>query len=375
MTDPALVLDLGSFSMKAGLSTDEVPHVIRSVAGRSRLSSDSEQKPYLGDSALVNGNSVTLSEPISEGIVEDFSDLELLLEFIFFLATSKSSFSSQNLPVVLAEPCFNSGPNRERMAEVLFEKFSSPEVNMTMQGILSLVGTGRVTGLVLDCGHGSCQTVPVFESYVLPHSIGSLRLGGRDLDVLLAKLIALQNVSLVKTADRETLRRIKHEMCFCRKTCDSSYSASPQHFKLPDGETVLNLAEERFIVPEAFFSPSLVGAEGNGLGALVANCVKNSPIDLTKPLVSNIILAGGSTLFEDFPNRLTSEVKQRVSANMSREVRIVANEDRHLSTWNGGKAFADLRESFTDRWMTRAEYEEFGVGHIHSKVMAVKTTG
>lgn len=372
--DAALVLDLGSFSMKAGLSTDEVPHVIRSVAGRSRLTSQEDQKPYLGDSALVNGNSVTLSEPVSEGIVEDFSDLELLLEFIFFLATSKTSLRSDSLPVVLAEPCFNSGPNRERMAEVFFEKFGTPELNMTMQGILSLVGTGRVTGLVLDCGHGSCQTVPVFESYVLPHSIGSLRMGGKDLDVLLAKLIALQNVSLAKTSDREIIRKIKHEMCYCRKSADASFSASTERFTLPDGQTVLSLAEERFIAPEAFFSPSLVGAEGNGLGALVSNCIKNSPMDLTKPLVSNIILAGGSSLFEGFPNRLTAEVKQRVSANMSREVRIVASQDRHLSTWNGGKAFADLRDSFTDRWMTKQEYHEFGVGHIHSKVMAVKSS-
>ena len=373
MSDPALVLDLGSFSMKAGLSTDEVPHVIRSVTGRSRLPTETDQKPYLGDSALVNGNSVSLSEPISEGIVEDFSDLELLLDFIFFLATSKTSYTSDTLPVVLAEPSFNSAPNREHMAEVLFEKFNAPELNMTMQGILSLVGTGRVTGLVLDCGHGSCQTVPVFESYVLPHSIGNLRLGGRDLDVLLAKLIALQDVSLAKTSDREVLRRIKHEMCFCRKSADASFSANSMNFKLPDGQQIISLAEERFIVPEALFSPSLVGAEGNGLGALVAECIKNSPIDLTKPLVSNIILSGGCSLFENFPNRLTAEVKQRVSANMSREVRIVANEDRLLSTWNGGKAFADLRESFMDRWMTRAEYEEFGVGHIHSKVMSVKT--
>jgi centractin len=360
----SLVLDLGSFSIKAGLSTDEVPHEIRSVVGRSRI--DPEKKPFIGNSAVALGDSVVVSHPISEGMLDDFSDVELLIDFIISLT------KAEGLPVVVAEPSFNSDPKREELTELMFERFAVPELNTTMQGILTLVGTGRVTGLVLDCGHGSCQTVPVFESYVLPHSISSLRLGGRDLDVLLAKLIALQGPSLSRTGDGETIRKIKEKMCFCRQTLDVSETVENQQYRLPDG-TDVSLAEERFIVPESYFSPSLVGAEGNGLAELVADCVKNSPIDLTRPLVSNIILAGGSSMFEGFAQRLTAEVKNRVSAKMSREVKIVANQDRHLSTWNGGKAFAELRDSFAERWLTREHYDEYGAHHIHSKAMYMKS--
>jgi actin-related protein len=358
----SLILDLGSFSVKAGISTEEVPHEIRSVVGRSRLETST---PYVGESAVALGNNVTLSEPIMEGLVEDFQDLEMLLDFIYSLT------NAEGMPVVVAEHAFNSAPKREELSELMFEKFNVPELNATMQGILTLVGTGRVTGLVLDCGHGSCQTVPVFESYVLPHSIGSLRLGGRDLDVLLAKLIALQGVSLTKTSDRETLKKIKHKFCYCRAGPETPMTGGPEKFRLPDG-TSIELAEERFIVPEAYFSPGLVGAEGNGLAELVAECVRNSPIDLTRPLVTNIILAGGSSMFEGFTQRLTSEIKYRVSAKMSREVKIIAHPDRHLATWNGGKAFAELRDSFGERWLSRAEYAEYGAQHIHTKVMSHK---
>ena len=358
-----LVVDLGSYSVKAGLSTDEVPHDIRSLVGESRL--EGSEKPYVGDSALALGNNVAISEPIVEGLIEDMEGVELLIDFVYSLT------HAEGMPVVLAEHAFNSAPKREEITELLFERFSVPELNVTMQGILTLVGTGRVTGLVLDCGHGSCQTVPVFESYVLPHSIGSLRLGGRDLDVLLAKLIALQGTSLTKTADRETLRKIKHKLCYCRSGPETAMSAPSESYRLPDG-TSIALAEERFIVPEAYFSPGLVGAEGNGLAELVAECLRNSPIDLTRPLVTNIILAGGSSMFEGFAQRLTSELKFRVSAKMSREVKVVAQADRHLCTWNGGKAFAELRESFGERWLSRAEYDEFGAQHIHTKVMSHK---
>jgi actin-related protein len=360
-----LVVDLGSYSVKAGLSTDEVPHDIRSLVGRSRLEGSEHDKPYVGDSAVALCNSVAITEPIVEGLIEDMSGVELLLEFVYSLTRA------EGMPVVLAEHAFNSAPNREELTELMFETFSVPELNVTLQGILTLVGTGRVTGLVLDCGHGSCQTVPVYESYVLPHSIGSLRLGGRDLDTLLAKLIALQGPSLTKTADRETIKKIKHKSCYCRPGPEAPMTGAPENYTLPDGTNV-TLGEERFIVPEAYFSPGLVGAEGSGLAELVAECVRNSPIDLTRPLVTNIILAGGSSMFEGFAQRLTAELKFRVSAKMSREVKIVAQPDRHLCTWNGGKAFAELRESFVERWLSRAEYEEFGAQHIHTKVMSHK---
>jgi actin-related protein len=143
--------------------------------------------------------------------------------------------------------------------------------------------------------------------------------------------------------------------------------------ELPDGQKVV-LKNERFAVPEAYFAPSLVGAEGEGVAALVARSIKKSPIDLTKPLVSNIILSGASSMFPGFPARLGLGVKSRVASNMAREVKVIASQDRAISVWNGGKAFAELRENFDERWMSRDEYAEYGADYIHNKVMSSRMT-
>ena len=385
MSSPAVVLDCGSFSIKAGTTADEVPHVIRSIVGRSRKSrergkvvgrtgaptiSTEEERTYVGDAALGLGNGVTISEPISESMVENFNDFELLIEYVYESVLKKSS---PDHPVVFAEPPFNSDPRREKICEIFFENFQIPEFNVTLQGVLALVGTGRVTGLVLDCGHGGCHTVPIFESFVIPNGIESLRIGGKDLDGLLAKFLSLKGPRLAKTGEKEAVREIKEKYCFCRKTDDTTEFSDPVEYELPDGERVL-IGNERFAVPEAYFAPSLVKAEGEGVAALVAKSIKKSPIDLTKPLVSNIILAGGSSLFSGFGNRLATEVKNRVSSNMAREVKVVASEDRAVSVWNGGRAFAELRSSFEERWMTKSEYEEFGADFIHNKVMGSRSS-
>jgi len=378
MTLP-VIFDCGSFSVKAGSCEDDVPQVIRSIVGRSRptrprgviskkLVNDgdtSDDTLYCGDSALGIGNNVRISEPISEGMIENISDYESLIDFVY----SAIKKTSENHSVVFAEPPFNSGPRRENISEIFFEHFNVPELNITLQGILALVGTGRVTGLVLDCGHGVCSTVPIFESFVIPNGIESMRIGGRDLDILFSKFLSLRDVRLTKTGDKETLRDLKEKLCFCRKSADDGTESEQVECELPDGQRVM-LGNERFAVPEAYFAPSLVGAEGEGIAALVARSIKKSPIDLTKPLVTNIILAGGSSMFRGFSNRLASEVLARVSSNMAREVKVIASEDRARSVWNGGKAFAELRENFEERWMTRDEYAEYGAEYIHNKVMS-----
>jgi actin-related protein len=378
-----VIFDCGSFSIKAGSCEDEVPQIIRSIVGRSRStrqrgssitsvkkpSTDPSDATYCGDSALGLGNNVCLSEPISESMIESFEDFELLMDFVY-QAIGKTS---EDHPVVFAEPSFNSAPRREKISEIFFEHFNVPELNITMQGILALVGTGRVTGLVLDCGHGGCNTVPIFESFVIPNGIESVRIGGRDLDILLARYLSLRDVRLAKSVDKETLRDLKEKLCYCQKSIDDDIGEGPIECQLPDGQRV-SLGNERFAVPEAYFAPSLVGAEGEGVAALVARSIKKSPIDLTKPLVSNIILSGASSMFNGFSNRLASEVKSRVSSNMAREVKVIASQDRAISVWNGGKAFAELRENFEERWMTKDEYAEYGAEYIHNKVMSHRMT-
>ena len=362
----SLVLDCGSYTVKAGLSTEEVPHLIRSIVGKSRR--DPQGPTFAGDSALGLGNGALLNEPISEGQIDDFVNFEILLDFVYNTVVE----GEVELPVVLAEPVFSSEPNREKLVELFFEHFNSPSISFTLQGVLALVGTGRVTGLVLDCGHSGCQTVPIFESYVLPHSIGSMKVGGRDLDTLLAKLLAIKSVRLAKTSDKEVLREIKEMLSFCRRSGEIT-ECECMDFRLPDGHKI-TIGRERFVVPEAMFRPNLIGVESEGVAALVCDSIRHSPMDLTKPLVSNIIVSGGSSMFDGFPTRLASEVKYKVSHNMAREVRVVAADDRKNSVWNGGKAFADLRDSFEDRWMTKAEYEEFGAGYIQNRVMTTRSS-
>lgn len=64
---------------------------------------------------------------------------------------------------MLTEAPHNPRSNREKMAEVMFEKFNVPALYVNIQAILSLYSTGRTTGIVMDSGDGVSHVVPVYE--------------------------------------------------------------------------------------------------------------------------------------------------------------------------------------------------------------------
>jgi actin len=87
-------------------------------------------------------------------------------------------------------------------------------------------------------------------------------------------------------------------------------------------------------------------------------------LDVRKDLYSNIILSGGSTMFENFGERLYKEVKTLAPQTM--KVKVIAGPDRKYAVWKGGATLSKL-STFAGMWVTRADFDEFGETVVHRK--------
>src|SRR5690606_25586430 len=125
-------------------------------------------------------------------------------------------------------------------------------------------------------------------------------------------------------------------------------------FELPNGRTIV-LGDERFRAAEAFFRPSLIDSNNPSIQQTIVDSVSQCPSKDVAKIYSNVIIAGGSTLFEGFAKRLKKEV---TDLSKNTWVRITELEERTIMSWTGGI-------TSVKRGLTRQQYKEGGAAYVH----------
>lgn len=364
-----VVIDNGSGLMKAGFAAAEMPKLIfPTYVGRPKhlkvMAGAAAGDIFVGEKAKELRGILKLTYPMKNGSVLDWEDMHQIWSHIY----SELDVAQDQHPVLLTEAPLNPKGNRSKSAELFFESFNVPSLYVQNQSILSLYASGRTTGVVIDSGEGCTSIVPVFEGFALPHSIERMDVGGRNITEYLNLLLKKNGVANFHTsAEMETVRDIKEKLCYVAFKAEINEHAEEEHsevYTLPDGNT-LKIGNEKSRAPEILFNPSLIGLEYSGIPQLLCNSISRSDLDIRRSLFSNIMLAGGSTLFDGFGDRLLLE--SRKLAPKDTKVKIWAPPERILSSWIGGSILASLA-TFKQMWVTRKEWEESGKSILFRKM-------
>lgn len=375
MASENIVIDNGSGVIKAGFAGENQPSVKfpsivgvpRSGQGMIGVESKSE---YIGDEAQKMRGVLNLSYPIESGIVTSWDKMEKVWEYCF---TNELRVDPTEHRVLLTEAPMNPKANREKMTQLMFETFQVQGLYVAIQAVLSLYSNGRTTGLVCDSGDGVTHTVPVYEGFSIPHAVKKNLIAGRAITTHLVNLLSLDGIQEIggKSAWAQIVRSIKQELCFVAldpEVAKKEAAESSTHqkvYELPDGQTV-SVNTPRFMAPEALFNPGLIkqGDETPGMHELCNLSLKECDVDVRSDLYGNLILSGGTTLYEGLPDRLEKEVD--ALAPKSGMVKIIAPSDRYYSVWTGGSTLSSL-STFESQWITKDEYEENGAEIVHRK--------
>jgi len=365
----AIVIDNGSGMVKAGYAGDDAPcSVFPSVIGKTRfqaaMAQVNEQKIYVGHAAVSKKGMLTLEYPIAHGIVGNWEHMKILWDHTY---SKELRVDSSEHRVLLTEAPINPKSNKETMVRTQFEDFNVKGTYVAIQAMLSLYSSGRTTGVVLDSGDGVSHTVPIYEGYALPHAIRRLDLAGRELTTWMQQLLKERGHSFQTTAEKEIVKDIKEKNCFISLDYEEDLKAfeDPEKFKtyeLPDGQ-IINIGDEQFRCPEALFTPSLIGIESLGVDHYVVDTINATEIDIRRELFSNIVLSGGTTLFQNMGERMKTEMSNRMKNS---KIKVIASPDRGFSVWIGGSILSSL-SSFDVMWITREEYDEVGAAIVHRK--------
>ncbi|KAJ3778363.1 actin-related protein Arp4p [Lentinula raphanica] len=414
----ALVIDIGSSSLRAGYAGDDTPKAIipsaygyispspspgdGDVAMNEAGSSENagKAKSYFGHSgpSIWRAN-MEIGNPVSDGLISDFGPIPALIRHAL---EDVMRCSASEHPVLITEPSWNTPANRERMAEIMFEEFQVPAFYIANTSVLNTFAAGKGTALVIDIGQSTASVVPVVDGFVLRKGLQYSSLPklvhahARHLltapnpirppaELYPYQLIASKQPVEANALPRYTLREDRlagttqswREWYEAREVEEWVQSVAgvldqgwndqvvqhrqPKQYEFPTGFNAW-FGPERFGVGEMYFlhSPQLVAGNPNipkHIPGLIIDSLKACDPELRQVLISNVVLTGGGSLFSGLADRLGAELARSFPHF---KIQAPGNPiERRYGGWLGGSILASLG-TFHQLWISREEWQEHG---------------
>lgn len=374
-----IVLDQGTGYVKIGGAGTNFPdYTFPSMVGRPILRAEEHLDNQVEIKDIMCGNEAAdvrsmlqISYPMENGIIKNWEDMEHLWDYAFY---EKMRCETKGQKVLLTEPPMNPLKNREKMVDLMFEKYNFGGVYVAIQAVLALYAQGLSSGVVVDSGDGVTHIVPVYESTVLNHQTRRLDIAGRDVTKNLINLLLRRGYAFNRTADFDTVREIKEKLCYASYDLDfdtklaNETTSLVRNYELPDGR-VIKISSERFEAPECLFQPGLVDVEQPGIGESLFQTIQSCDVDIRSTLYKSIVLSGGSSMYPGLPSRLEKELKQQwlvhvLKGDPSRldkfKVRIEDPPRRKHMVFIGGAVLANIMADKDHMWISKQEWEEQG---------------
>ena len=150
----------------------------------------SKGEMHVGTNALsTQRDGMRVVKPLTDGVISDWDAAEALLSHSYKTCLS---CDPADHPLMLSEPSFNPPAAREKLAELVFEKFQAPALFLGKQAVLSAFAAGRGTALVLEIGGGVTTATAVHDGYALSKPLKRSALGGDLLNEMALKSLQLR---------------------------------------------------------------------------------------------------------------------------------------------------------------------------------------
>lgn len=357
-----IIIDNGSGYCKAGFTGEEMPKVIPSYVGYP-ISYEKDEY-FIGEEAEAIRDKLKLNYPIQQAVVNNWDEMENIWKHIF---TNELKTDPTEHNIMITDAIMNPKDQREKITQIMFETFNAPGLYIAFSPLLSLFSAGRFTGIVFESGEGVTQIVPNLDGFPINNGLIRLDFGGKDLTEYMKRLL-IENGNYFSTSNEKEIisKALKEKACFTALDFEEELkTVEPFDYELPDG-THLVAKDIRIRCCEALFKPKMIGKEIESITESCYRSIEKCKADIRKDLYNCIILSGGSTLFNGFPERFTKEIKALASEDMKEEVKVIASPERIFGAWIGGSILSSI-STFGDSWVTKNEYEESGPDIIWRK--------
>ncbi|WPK26400.1 hypothetical protein PUMCH_003753 [Australozyma saopauloensis] len=391
MTKKHLVLDNGSYSIKAGFSTDESPCVVQNLLAKAK-----DGVVYIGNDYLKHTNlysGINFRRPHDQGHLTSWETEKPVWDYTFDQVSPLCELDPLDTRLLLTEIPFQLPRLSMNTDLIVFEEYGFSEYYRCPAPLLvpwDVEGKPQDFTLVIDCGYNSIHVVPVLYQRVYWKGIRKLPIGGRHLNGLLKETISFRHYDV--SDEPILINTVREQTMFVASDFEEALknkASAKCEFILPDFKTTftgyvrdgstkppadaqsIQLFDERFTIPESFFKPEIMldhnlysknpivqKAHFKNLTDLVVESIMACP-DIIRPvLLENINVVGGTAKLDNLTERLISELKRELPVNWNVKLTDQTHDVSEVA-WYGGKRLIeeDIMRKLT---ITKQDFFEHG---------------
>lgn len=409
---PSIVIENGTSMTRVGYAGEGLPrHIIPTAYGK-----DKDGNYSIGDSVHDFSPGKEVYSPMADGIVQDWDAITRNWDYCYNQLLDIPEEETCELPFATTETPWNTIENKNKAAEIAFEHLRVPLFSIIKKPLCTAYNSELPTSLVVDVGAGVASVTPVVEGNIVQKGVMHTRFAGDFITYHIVRMFESKNINVVPSyrvkkkmplelnqqpdpsvyrtdINPDTDVTSSYHSYEVSRVIDefketSSYvsganlsngsnMATPARpFEFPDGFNTM-LTVERLATVEPLFKPREYHIPGitlpdNSLGIseMVGQCLNKAELggEVTGVLLNNIIITGGSTLFQGFSVRLRNDLDMLYQQYQAK-VRVLQQNSplaQKCSVWTGASILASLGQ-FDQSWVTKQEYEEFGADIIEKK--------
>eukprot|EP01089_Gocevia_fonbrunei_P012927 TRINITY_DN3183_c0_g1_i2.p1 TRINITY_DN3183_c0_g1~~TRINITY_DN3183_c0_g1_i2.p1 ORF type:complete len:311 (-),score=50.25 TRINITY_DN3183_c0_g1_i2:4-936(-) len=306
-----------------------------------------------------------------------WDDVDKILHHTFY---NELRTAPEEQPLIFVVPPTAKKISIEKYTQIFFENFNVPVLLPISQATCTLMSAGKHTGISVILGENSTWVVPVYCHHRLDWAASRNGIGGNQITEHLLSVLNEQGSDtsdFATTAGREVLRDIKEKNVYVALDFDKEMvlpTSVERGYELQAGD-LYTIEAGRFKAAECIFQPNLYPpTEGQvPLHKLILQSyfkIKSSSVKLANYMMNNIVLSGGTSMFEGLVKRLEKELRNELPDNVP--IRIIASADRKYGSWTGASILGSLTLPVS-AYITKEEYDEEGPSVIHKKYLYTRT--
>lgn len=223
----AIVVDLGSSSLRAGFSSDEAPTPrvqFPPFVARSREKAPDGWYTPVGFEALAASNRSAARSPFDGSIANNSTLVERLLDGVL-LRLGLGDEDTIRHPFVLTEPPCQPNGVRAQFTELMFESYEAPSVCYGVDALFSYLYNSHVvdskggaryakkSGLVVSCGYNTTHILPVHEGKHYASGTKRINVGGHNMTSNLSQRLQLRHPDYATLFSYARVEALKHDTC------------------------------------------------------------------------------------------------------------------------------------------------------------------